>query len=258
MGLVDRVWRLVRANVNDWIEKNEDPEKILEQAVADMQDDLVRMRQAVAQAIATQKRTERQVTQAELQSNEWYRRAQLALQKGDEALAREALTRRKSYQETAEAMAGQLQQQGSVVVQLKQNLQQLESKLIDAKTKKDMYIARARAAKTSQQLNDMLGGIGTSNAIQAFERMEEKVLQLEAQAEISAELSTDQLEKKFQALGEASEIDQELVELKTQLLGTSPSGQISSSSGSTVGNAGSASSNADPELEKLRREIRGI
>ncbi|MBD2329441.1 PspA/IM30 family protein [Alkalinema sp. FACHB-956] len=261
MGLVDRVWRLVRANVNDWIEKNEDPEKILEQAVADMQDDLVRMRQAVAQAIATQKRTERQVTHAELQSNEWYRRAQLALQKGDEALAREALTRRKSYQETAEAMAGQLQQQGSVVVQLKQNLQQLESKLIDAKTKKDMYIARARAAKTSQQLNDMLGGIGTSNAIQAFERMEEKVLQLEAQAEVSAELSTDQLEKKFQALGEASEIDQELVALKTQLLGTTPTGQIGGSGGSssaTVGNSSAASSSSDPELEKLRREIRGI
>lgn len=258
MGLLDRLWRLIRANINALVDHAEDPEKVLEQAVLDMQDDLVRMRQAVAQAIATQKRTERQCNQAQLNGQEWYRRAELAIQKGDDALAREALTRRKSYQETAQIMQAQLQQQTEVVAQLKQNLQKLESKLIEAKTKKEMYIARARAAKTSQQLNEMLGRVGTSSAMQAFERMEEKVMQLEAQAEVAAELSADQLEQKFQALGETSEIDAELASLKTQFLGGTSSEALPSASETPVQTSVPSATPADPELEKLRREIRGM
>jgi phage shock protein A len=220
MGLFDRIWRVIRANLNDLVGKSEDPEKILEQAVLDMQDDLIQLRQAVAQAIATQKRTERQCSAALGQSEEWYRRAQLALQKGDDALAREALTRRKSYQETAEAMQGQLSQQAGIVTQLKQNMQKLESKIAEARTKKDLYIARARSAKASQQLNEALGRVGTGSAIRAFEQMEEKVLQLEAESEAVAELGNDELEKRFVALGEADDIDAELAQMKNQLTGT--------------------------------------
>jgi phage shock protein A len=245
MGILDRLWRAIRANINHLVGQAEDPEKILEQTVLDMQDDLIQLRQAVAQAIATQKRTERQCSQAQSMSEEWYRRAQLALQKGDENLAREALTRRKSYQETAEAMQSQLGQQGSVVTQLKQNMMKLESKISEAKTKKDLYIARARSAKASQQLNDMLSGVGTGSAMNAFERMEEKVLQLEAQSEAIAELGTDQLEKRFETLGEADDIDAELASMKNQLAGGS-SAQLPS-----------ATPEVDPELEKLRSQIRG-
>lgn len=129
MGLFDRIMRVIRANLNSLVSSAEDPEKILEQAVLDMQEDLIQLRQAVAQAIATQKRTERQCSQAQTTSDEWYRRAQLALQKGDETLAREALTRRKSYQDTAEAMRSQIGQQSTIVTQLKQNMMKLESKI---------------------------------------------------------------------------------------------------------------------------------
>ena len=104
MGLIDRILRVIRANLNNVIGQAEDPEKVLEQAVEDMQQDLIQLRQAVAQAIATEKRTERQAAQAESTAQEWYRRAQLALSNADENLARDALTRRKSYQETAKAM----------------------------------------------------------------------------------------------------------------------------------------------------------
>jgi phage shock protein A len=247
MGILDRVWRAIRANINHLVGQAEDPEKILEQAVLDMQEDLIQLRQAVAQAIATQKRTERQCSQAQSMSEEWYRRAQLALQKGDENLAREALTRRKSYQETAEAMQSQLGQQASVVTQLKQNMMKLESKISEAKTKKDLYIARARSAKASQQLNEMLGGVGAGSAMNAFERMEEKVMQLEAQSEAIAELGTDQLEKRFEALGESDEIDDELALMKNQLAGGN-SAQLP---------PGAATPEIDPELEKLRSQIRG-
>lgn len=224
MGLFDRIWRVIRANINSLVSGAEDPEKILEQTVTDMQNDLVKLRQAVAQAIATQKRTERQCDQAQSTADEWYRRAQLALQKGQENLAREALTRRKSYQETATAMKVQVEQQKQIVEKLKQNMRQLEHKISEAKVKKNMYIARARSAKASEKLNEMLGSVNTGNALSAFERMEEKVMQLEAKSEAIAELGTDSLEKQFASLEGGNDIEAELEAMKAEMLpgGTSP------------------------------------
>ncbi len=242
MGLFDRIWRLMRANLNSLISQAEDPEKILEQTVLDMQEDLFQLRQAVAQAIATQKRTERQCSQAQTTGDEWYRRAQLALQRGEEDLAREALTRRKSYQDTAEAMGSQLGQQKVVVEQLRQNMMKLESKISEAKTKKDLYIARARSAKASQQITEMLERTNPGGAMQAFERMEEKVLQMEAQAEAVAELGTDDLEKRIASLGEADEVEAELAALKSQLGSSSQSAPLPLPS-------------EDPELKRLRSQI---
>jgi phage shock protein A len=246
MGLFDRIWRVIRANLNSLISSAEDPEKILEQAVIDMQEDLIQLRQAVAQAIATQKRTERQQAQAETTAADWYRKAQLALQKGDEDLARQALTRRKSYEETAEAMRAQLDQQAGVVTQLKQNMMKLESKISEAKTKKDLYIARARSAQATQQINEMLGRVGTGGAMQAFERMEEKVLQLEARSEAVSELAMDDLEQRFEKLGESDEIEADLAALKSQVLGGNASAQLPQSQ---------AANSVDPELEQLRRQV---
>jgi phage shock protein A len=218
MGLFDRLWRVIRANINSLVGAAEDPEKILEQAVMDMQEDLVQLRQAVAGAIAAQKRTERQCSQAESTAAEWYQRAQLALQKGEENLAREALTRKKSYQETATAMKASLGQQNAVVTQLKDNMRALESKISEAKSKKDMYIARARSAKASERLQEMMGNLNTGSALSAFERMEEKVIQLESRSEAIAELGTNDLEKKFLSLEGAEDVDSELAAMKAQML----------------------------------------
>ena len=243
MGLFDRIGRVVRANVNSLISGAEDPERILEQTVMEMQHDLTQLRQAVAQAIATQKRTERQAGQSQATAEEWYRRAQLALQKGEDTLAREALTRRKSYQDTAAALTEQIQQQSGIVSQLKQNLAKLESKLSDARTKKDMYIARARSAKASEKLNEMMGRIGTGNALSAFEQMEEKVLQMEARSEAIAELNSgDAIERQFKELESGnSGIDEELATMKAQFAaGSSPS-----------------LPSADVELEQLRAKLEG-
>ena len=113
---LDRAWRLIRANFSDAVSRAEDPEKVLEQALTDMQANLIQLRQAVAQAIATQKRTERQSAQAKNTAQEWYNRAELAMQKGEEDLARQALTRRQSYLESSHTMDSQLTQQADVVV----------------------------------------------------------------------------------------------------------------------------------------------
>ncbi len=226
MGLIDRIGRVFRSNVNSLVSNAEDPEKILEQTVAQMQDELVQLRQAVASAIATQKRTERQAQQAQFTAEEWYRRAQLALQQGNDTLAREALTKRKSYQETASAMQSQIEQQNAIVSRMKKDMQTLESKISEAKSKKDMFIARARSAEATARLNEMLGGVNTSQSLGAFERMEERVMQLEAQSELIADMGTDDLQKQFDSLAAGDDIDAELARMKAQLPGTPNSPQL--------------------------------
>lgn len=219
MGLFDRLSRVVRSNINDLVSKAEDPEKVLEQAVIDMQEDLVQLRQAVARSIATQKRTEQQYNKNQSEANTWQQRAQLALSKGDENLAREALVRKKSFAETAASIKAQLDQQSNTVTTLKRNLIALESKISEAKTKKDMLKARASAAKANKQLQDSVNNIGTSSAMGAFERMEDKVMQIEAESEASFELGGTGLEQQFASLEAGSGVDDELAAMKAGMLG---------------------------------------
>lgn len=251
MGLFDRIMRVVRANLNSLVNQAEDPEKMLEQIVSDMQEDLIHMRQAVAQAIATQKRTERQQSQASATAEEWYRRAQLALQKGDDTLAREALTRRQAYKQTADSLQAQLGQQVGVIDKLKKDMLALESKISEAKTKKDMYIARARSAKASERLNELMDRTNTAGSMAAFERMEEKVLQLEARSEAIAELGTDDIDKRFAALEGGNSVEDELQSMKSQIL----SGQ--GSAGTLPAASDSTKAAVDREFEDLRSQIEG-
>jgi phage shock protein A len=221
MGLLGRVWRVIRANVNSLVNEAEDPEKMLEQTLAEMQGNLIQIRQAVAQAIATQKRTERQSSQAQSMAQEWYNRAEMALQKGDDEIARQALTRRQSYLQSAQAMEAQIGQQRDVVAKLKDNMRRLEAKIAEAKTKKDMYIARARSAEASQRIQEMIGQVGTGGSIAAFEQMEDRVMELEARSEALADMNLgDPLEQKFAALEEnQTSVDSELAAMKTRLAG---------------------------------------
>ncbi|MBE9152695.1 PspA/IM30 family protein [Cyanobium sp. LEGE 06143] len=218
MGFFDRLSRLLRANANAAIGSMEDPSKILDQSVADMQSDLIKLRQAVATAIASQKRIANQAEQAESQSKTWYQRAELALQKGEDDLAREALTRRKTYDDTATALNAQLNSQAGQVDALKKSLVALEAKIAEAKTKKDMLKARAQAAQAQEQLQSAVGNLGTNSSMAAFERMEEKVQNLEARSQAAAELAGADLESQFAAL-ESSDVDDELAALKNRLSG---------------------------------------
>lgn len=254
MGLFDRVSRVVRANVNDLVSKAEDPEKILEQAIIDMQEDLVQLRQAVASAIASQKRTQQQQSQAQTEANNWQQRAQLALQKGDENLAREALSRKKTYAETANTLKAQLDQQTGQVDTLKRNLIAVEGKISEAKTKKDMLKARVSAAKANEQLQNVVGRMGTSSAMSAFERMEEKVLQVEARSQASAELAGADLESQFAALESGSGVDDELAAMKAQLLGGTPTNQQQLPA-ATQATPAPVDRAVDAELDELRKQM---
>ncbi|XP_020599392.1 probable membrane-associated 30 kDa protein, chloroplastic [Phalaenopsis equestris] len=258
MNLFDRLARVIKSYANAILSTVEDPEKILDQAVLEMNDDLTKMRQATAQVLASQKRMENKYKAAQQASDDWYRRAQLALEKGDENLAREALKRRKSYADNANSMKAQLEQQKSVVDNLVSNTRLLESKIQEARSKKDTLKARAQSAKTATKVSEMLGNVNTSSALSAFEKMEEKVMAMESQAEALNQLTADDLEGKF-ALLENSSVDDDLAKLKRELSGTSLKGELPA--GRT---AISSSSGAFPfrdieienELNELRRKAK--
>ncbi|KAK1294161.1 hypothetical protein QJS10_CPA16g00113 [Acorus calamus] len=253
MNLFDRFARLIKSYANALLSTVEDPEKILEQAVLEMNDDLTKMRQATAQVLASQKRMENKYKAAQQASEEWYNRAQLALQKGEEDLAREALKRRKSYADNASSLKSQLDQQKSVVDNLVSNSRLLESKIQEARSKKDTLKARAQSAKTATKVSEMLGNVNTSSALSAFEKMEEKVMTMESQAEALNQLTSDDLEGKF-ALLEGSSVDDDLAKMKRELPGSSLKRELPA--GRTAVNTAFRDMDVENELNELRRRSR--
>lgn len=209
MVLINRFIQIIRANINHWLQNSEDPEKILQKTVTEMEENIIKLRQATAVAIAAQKRTERQYNQAESTAEEWYNRAQLALQQGNESLARSALIKRQVYKETVKSLESQVQEQSHLVTKLKNDMRSLELKMAEVKAKKDMYIARARSAEATYKLQEMLDGLSGSPNQKAFEQMEEKVIQLEAQAQATTVTNTSQPNVDF-------DVDAELAKLKQQ------------------------------------------
>lgn len=211
---------------------------------------MVKVRQSYAEITATQRRLLKQKEQADALADDWYKRAQLALSKGEEGLAKEALTRRQQQTETAEGLQIQIDMQAQAVDKLYEGMQMLEAKILESKSKKEQMVARARTAQSTQKVNDMLGGITGKTSMDAFTRMEEKVEALEAAAEVSAEMgslsgnalpgsASGSIESQFKMLEASSSVDSELEEMK-KMLGSSSSA--------------SKEDGMDDELEKLKRE----
>ena len=250
MNLFSRAGRVLRSYANAVLSAAEDPEKILDQALIDMQGDLVKMRQQSAQAMASTKQLEKRYKAAAENSAEWYKRAQLALEKGDEELAREALKRRKSFEDNAQALKSQLAVSQEQVTKLVENTKLVESKVAEAKAKKDTLKARAQAAKATKKVNDMVAGIDPTSSLAAFEKMEEKVMALESESEAIGDLAGDTLAASFKALEAGDDLDADLDALKKELAGPSIAGELPE--GRLVKDA-----LIDDELERLRREAKG-
>lgn len=205
----------------------------------------------------------KQKEQCDAMANDWYQRAQLALQKGNEELAKEALTRRQQQADEAANLQVQIDNQAAAVDKLYEGMQMLEKRILESKSKKDQMVARARTAQSTQKVNDMMSGISGKTSMDAFTRMEEKVEALEAAAEVSAEMGSvngnmlpgsaaSSVEAQFKALEASSEVDAELAKLKGLLGGSSSASSDSSSSTSETSSAKSAE--IDDELEKMKRD----
>eukprot|EP00933_Yihiella_yeosuensis_P016788 TRINITY_DN14208_c3_g1_i1.p1 TRINITY_DN14208_c3_g1~~TRINITY_DN14208_c3_g1_i1.p1 ORF type:complete len:330 (+),score=76.05 TRINITY_DN14208_c3_g1_i1:67-990(+) len=243
-NLFDRFARVAKANVNKVLQNWEDPEKVLDQAVDEMQEDLIRVRQSYAEVLATQRRLSKQKEEADNVANEWYRRAELAVEKGDDALAKEALTRRQSAVSKASDLESQIQAMTANTETLFDSVKSLEEKITKAKDEKEQLIARARTAKTTAQVNEMLSDVTSTSGAGAFDRMKEKVEMLETKAEVSQGLlpeamSAGGLEDRFKQLESGSAVDDELAKLK----------------GSKALPAGGKSA-LDDELEAMRKKLK--
>lgn len=248
-NLFSRVTRIVGSWATNVVSSAEDPEKLLDTVVEEMQGDLIKMRQAAATILAQQKQIEAKYRQAQTTADDWLRRAELAVQKGEDDLAKEALKRRKTYQEQADGLKIQVDQLGAASGDVLNNTRALEAKLMEAKSKKETLKARAASAKTSQQIQEMMSGLNTSNAVVAFDKMEQKVLAMEAQAESTKMLvGSDTVDSKFKAL-ESGTVDDELAALKRGMLPAATS-TAALPEGRPIKDA------LDLELEALRRKAR--
>lgn len=214
MEWLSRLGRVVRSQFVPWQEKSLDPEELLEQAIEEIDRQAIAMRRALAEAIATVKSTERHIEGYNQQAQKWYERAQIALGKQQEALAREALTHRQSYLSQAESLAKQISQQGDVITQLKRDLRTLERKQLEAKGKRSLYVARLRSAMANQRMQEIIGGDDRGTYSHIFEKIEAKIIELESQSE----LAVDPLEQNFAALESQNKVESEMQSLKTQRL----------------------------------------
>eukprot|EP01025_Chloroclados_australasicus_P024998 TRINITY_DN2501_c0_g1_i6.p1 TRINITY_DN2501_c0_g1~~TRINITY_DN2501_c0_g1_i6.p1 ORF type:complete len:326 (+),score=49.82 TRINITY_DN2501_c0_g1_i6:68-979(+) len=254
-NLFSRVGRIFKSYANSVVESAEDPEKILDQAVSDMNADLIKLRQATAKIIASKKQIEAKYKQCLESVDQWTSRAELAVKAGQDDLAREALKKRKAFEDQAKTWKVQLEQQEKAQDQLLSNTREMESKLQEAKSKKETLKARAASAKSSKQIQELVSGLDTSSSFAAFDKMEEKVVALEAEAESTTLLTgSDSLEGKFKQL-EGNNVDDELSRMKKQISSSSTAGPSSSSSTATESRP-KVKDAIDMELEALRKKVK--
>ena len=227
MGLFSTLWTLIRSNINELINKAEDPEKMLNQVLVDMKQQLVEAKKQVAIAIADEKRLKKQYEQELAKAEEWEKKAMLAVKAGDDNLARAALARKAEHAELASTLRQQWQAQKESVEQLKGALRGLDSKIEEAKRKRNILVSRQKRAQAQATINKTLSQLASTDSYDStFARMDERVTQLEAEAEATAELGAapeSSLESQFKALEAGSSVDSELEALKQKMALTSGS-----------------------------------
>jgi len=216
MALLERVATLVRANLNDLIDKAEEPEKMIKQVILDMQNQLLQVKTQVAIAIADQHLLEKKQKENADKIAEWMRKAELAVDNKEDDLARASLLRVESYRELTDNFAQQVTDQKAQVENLKAALRQLEQKLAEAEAKADVLIAQQRRARAISKASEARIASGDGSKAAAFNRMKRKVAHSEAVSQAKSEIAADNIEDRLAALEKQDRIEQLLAELKTK------------------------------------------
>jgi phage shock protein A len=224
MGVFDRLATLLKSNINDLISKAEDPEKMLTQIVADMRDQLTKAKQQVAAAIADEKRLRDQAEAEVKQSEDWEKRAMLAVQEGRDDLAKQALVRQQEHASHGAQLMATWEAHRTETDKLKNSLRDLNDKIEEAKRKKNLLLARQRRAEAQKRIQQTMGSMDEKSAFEAFARMEERIdhneRTLKAAVEINEEFSGDKLAGEFKQLEKAAgglNADQALLALKQKM-----------------------------------------
>ena len=221
MGIFGRLSTLLKANLNDVISKAEDPEKILNQLILDMKDQLIEAKKQVAVAIADEKRLKKQLDNELHLAREWEKKAMMAVRAGRDDLAKEALRRKSEHDQLTSEYQGQWEAQKAAADKLRDSLRQLNNKIEEARRKKNLLIARKKRAEAQQRIQETMSGLSDTSAFDAFDRMTKKIDQMEAEAEANAELVEDftgnALESQFADLEADTGADSELEALKAKM-----------------------------------------
>ena len=223
-GMMDRVMRLVRANVNDLIDQAEDPEKMIDQILREMNESLVMARAQVASMIAQEKELELEVQETRKLAGEWGKKAERAVQAGKDDLAREALRRKRDNEENSAIYAEQLGVQKQAVAKLKDQLRQLEAKYQTTLGSRDSLVARQRRARSQRQVAEAIVVFTPLDPSSELDRMERKIRSQEAHAMATLQMGEDSYDSQFQALDAETDVEDELAALKSSLgFNSSPS-----------------------------------
>ncbi|TVR63536.1 MAG: PspA/IM30 family protein [Gemmatimonadales bacterium] len=232
MSIFHKISTLFRSNINDLIARAENPEKMLNQIILDMRDQLSKAKREVAAAIADERKLRAQVEDEAKQARDWERRAMLAVQEGRDDLAKQALLRQQEHAERAQSLEATWSAQSQETEKLKASLRQLNDKIEEAKRKRNLLIAKQKRAQAQKRIHQTMSGLSDTSAFEAFNRMAERIEESErrslAAAEVSEALSGDTLEDEFAQLeagGAGNDMDRRLQALKQQMGLIAPSSE---------------------------------
>ena len=224
MGIFSKLSTVIKSNINDLISRAENPEKMLNQIILDMRDQLAKAKREVAAAIADERKLKAQLDDEVKQTHDWEQRAMLAVKEGRDDLAKQALVRHQEHAERAQAIQQTWQSQAAETEKLKGSLRQLNDKIEEAKRKRNLLIAKQKRAQAQRRIHETMSGLSDSSAFEAFNRMADKIEEEErrnvAEAEVSEALQGDTLETQFLKLESGAgpaNMDSKLVALKQQM-----------------------------------------
>ena len=221
MGIFQKLSLLLRSNINDAIARAENPEKVLNQLIADMREQLSKAKQEVAVAIADEQKLRSQVEEEVRQAKEWEKRAMLAVRENRDDLAKQALVRQQEHADRGAALEETWRRQAQETEKVKVSLRDLNEKIEEAKRKKNLLVAKQKRAQAQRRIHETMAGLSDRSAFEAFERVAEKIEESErkalAAAEVTESLTGDSLETEFKQLEGTDDVDQRLAALKEQL-----------------------------------------
>ena len=221
MSIFSKISTLFRSNINDLIARAENPEKMLNQIILDMRDQLSGAKREVAAAIADERKLRAQVEDEAKQARDWEKRAMLAVQEGRDDLAKQALLRQQEHGDRAASLKQTWESQASETEKLKASLKQMNDRIEEAKRKRNLLIAKQKRAQAQRRIHETMSGLSDTSAFDAFNRMAERIEEQErrslAAAEVSEALSGDTLEGQFAELESGDRTEGRLLALKCEM-----------------------------------------
>ena len=224
MGIFTKLSTVIKSNINDLISRAENPEKMLNQIILDMRDQLAKAKREVAAAIADERKLKAQLEAEVKQQRDWQHRAMLAVKEGRDDLAKQALLRQQEHAERATVLQQTWEAQAAETEKLKGSLRQLNDKIEEAKRKRNLLIAKQKRAQAQRRIHETMSGLSDTSAFEAFNRMADKIEEEERQsvahAEVNAELGGDTLESEFLRLEAGpggADVEDQLLALKAEM-----------------------------------------